>query len=380
MEQFEFPTSPSTTGHDQLRREVRAFLAQELRDRRPRDRAQSWNGFDADFTRKVAARGWIGMTWPKRYGGQERGTLERYIVIEEMLAAGAPVAAHWMADRQSGPLLLKFGTELQKQELLPRIVTGTCYFCIGMSEANSGSDLAAARTRALPVDGGYLVNGAKLWTTYAHKAHYMILFCRTSEGRRQEGTSQLLVDLKSPGISIRPILDMSGAHHFNEVSFVDVFVPATGLIGVEGEGWPQVMGELAFERSGPERFLSTVPLMTELIRNLHDTESDQALVGIGRLMASLGVLRRLSQSVAGMLESGESPALQACIVKDLGALFEQEIPEVSRHLAEAEPSLTDDCEYSASLAASMMAAPSFSLRGGTREILRGIIARGLGLR
>jgi hypothetical protein len=380
MEQFEFPTSASATGHDQLRHEVRAFLAQELRDRRPRDRAQSWNGFDADFTRKVAARGWIGMTWPKRYGGQERGALERYIVIEEMLAAGAPVAAHWMADRQSGPLLLKFGTELQKQELLPRIVTGTCYFCIGMSEANSGSDLAAARTRALPVDGGYLVNGAKLWTTYAHKAHYMILFCRTSEGRRQEGTSQLLVDLKSPGISIRPILDMSGAHHFNEVSFVDVFVPATGLIGVEGEGWSQVMGELAFERSGPERFLSTVPLMTELVRNLHDTKSDQTLVGIGRLMASLGVLRRLSQSVAGMLESGESPALQACIVKDLGALFEQEIPEVSRHLAEAEPSLTDECEYSASLAASMMAAPSFSLRGGTREILRGIIARGLGLR
>jgi hypothetical protein len=380
MEQFEFPTSASTTGHDQLRREVRAFLARELGDRRPRDRAQSWNGFDADFTRKVASRGWIGMTWPKRYGGQERGALERYIVIEEMLAAGAPVAAHWMADRQSGPLLLKFGTELQKQELLPRIVTGTCYFCIGMSEANSGSDLAASRTRALPVDGGYLVNGAKLWTTYAHRAHYMILFCRTSEGHRQEGTSQLLVDLKTPGISIRPILDMSGAHHFNEVSFVDVFVPAAGLIGVEGQGWSQVMGELAFERSGPERFLSTVPLMTELVRNLHDTESDQALVGIGRLMANLGVLRRLSQSVAGMLESGESPALQACIVKDLGALFEQEIPEVSRHLAEAEPSLTDDCEYSASLATSMMAAPSFSLRGGTREILRGIIARGLGLR
>jgi hypothetical protein len=380
MELFEFPMPSFPAGHSQLRQEVRAFLAQELRSSRALDRAQSWNGFDADFTRKVASRGWIGMTWPKQYGGQERSALERYIVIEEMLAAGAPVAAHWMADRQSGPLLLKFGTEWQKQEFLPRIVTGTCYFCIGMSEAGSGSDLAAARTRALPVDGGYLVNGTKLWTTYAHKAHYMILFCRTSEGQRQEGTSQLLVDLRSPGISIRPILDMSGAHHFNEVSFVDVFVPASGLIGLEGQGWSQVMGELAFERSGPERFLSTVPLMIELVRTLHGTESDQALVGIGRLMASLGVLRRLSQSVAGMLELGESPALQACIVKDLGALFEQQIPEVARHLVEAEPSLTDEREYSASLAASIMAAPSFSLRGGTREILRGIIARGLGLR
>jgi hypothetical protein len=380
MERFEFPRATFPTGHDQLRHQVRAFLEQELRARRARDRALSWNGFDADFSRKVASRGWIGMTWPKLYGGHERSALERYTVIEEMLAAGAPVAAHWMADRQSGPLLLKFGTELQKLEFLPRIARGTCYFCIGMSEANSGSDLAAARTRALPIDGGYLVNGTKLWTTYAHKAHYMILFCRTSEGHRQEGTSQLLVDLKSPGISIRPVLDMSGAHHFNEVSFVDVFVPASGLIGVEGHGWSQVMGELAFERSGPERFLSTVPLMVELVHKLRDTESDQALVGIGRLMANLGVLRRLSQSVAGMLESGKSPALQACIVKDLGALFEQEIPEVARLLVEAEPSLTDECEYSAALATSIMAAPSFSLRGGTREILRGIIARGLGLR
>jgi hypothetical protein len=380
MERFEFPLAVFPTGHSQLRHEVRAFLAQELRSRRARDRAQSWNGFDADFTRKVASRGWIGMTWPKQYGGQERSALERYIVIEEMLAAGAPVAAHWIADRQSGPLLLKFGTEFQKQEILPRIATGRCFFCIGMSEAGSGSDLAATRARALPVDGGYLVNGTKLWTTYAHTAHYMILFCRTSEGERQEGTSQLLVDLKSSGISIRPILDMSGAHHFNEVSFVDVFVPASGLVGVEGQGWSQVMGELAFERSGPERFLSTLPLMNELVRRLRDTESDQALVGIGRLVASLGVLRRLSQSVAGMLELGKSPALQACIVKDLGALFEQEIPEVARHLVETEPSLTEECEYSASLATSIMAAPSFSLRGGTREILRGIIARGLGLR
>jgi Acyl-CoA dehydrogenase, N-terminal domain/Acyl-CoA dehydrogenase, middle domain len=380
MDRFEFPAPTFPTGHHELRCEVREFLAQELRSWRARDRAQSWNGFDADFTRKVASRGWIGMTWPKHYGGQERSALERYIVIEEMLAAGAPVAAHWMADRQSGPLLIKFGTELQKQEFLPRIAAGACFFCIGMSEPNSGSDLAGTRTRARPVDGGYLVNGTKLWTTYAHKVHYMILFCRTSEGERQEGTSQLLIDLKSPGISIRPILDMSGAHHFNEVSFVDVFVPASGLIGLEGQGWSQVMGELAFERSGPERFLSTVPLLIELVRRLHNTESDQALVGIGRLMSSLVVLRRLSQSVAGMLELGQSPALQSCIVKDLGALFEQEIPEVARHLVETEPSLTDPCEYSAALAASIMAAPSFSLRGGTREILRGIIARGLGLR
>jgi alkylation response protein AidB-like acyl-CoA dehydrogenase len=380
MRQFDFdvPSAPET--ESALRAEVRAFLAAEIGDRRASERAQSWNGYDAEFSRKMGRRGWIGMTWPKKYGGHERSALERHIVIEEMLAAGAPVAAHWIADRQSGPLLLKFGTEPQRQELLPRIASGECFFCIGMSEPDSGSDLAAVRTRATPVEGGFRVSGTKLWTTYGHKAHYMILFCRTSEGQRQEGTSQLLIDLSTPGISILPIIEMSGAHHFNEVVFDDVFVPADRLIGKEGQGWAQVMGELAFERSGPERFMSTVPLLIELVRALRNHLSDHADFEIGRLVSQLVVLRRLSRSVAGMLEIGHDPALQASLVKDLGAVFEQEVPEISRLLIAAEPALVGSSEYSAALACSMLAAPSFSLRGGTREILRGIIARGLGLR
>jgi hypothetical protein len=380
MRQFEF-TPPSPLANEAaLRAEVRAFLAEEMGCRPARERAQSWNGFDAEFSRKMAARGWIGMTWPKQYGGHERSAVERHIVIEEMLAAGAPVAAHWIADRQSGPLLLKFGTEMQRQKFLPRIASGDCFFCIGMSEPDSGSDLAATRTRAIPVDGGFRVNGTKLWTTYGHKAHYMILFCRTSQGQRQEGTSQLLVDLATPGITIRPVIDMGGGHHFNEVVFDDVFVSVEMLIGKEGEGWAQVMGELAFERSGPERFMSTVPLLIELVSELGGSFSDHADFEIGRLVSHLVVLRRLSRSVAGMLEAGHDPALQASLVKDLGAVFEQEIPEAARLLIAAEPALAGNSEYSAALACSMMAAPSFSLRGGTREILRGIIARGLGLR
>jgi hypothetical protein len=380
MQQFEFPMPAAEPAEGALRREVRAFLAERLTHRAPRERAQSWNGYDAAFSRELGRRGWIGMSWPKRYGGHERSALERYVVMEEMLAAGAPVAAHWMADRQSGPLLLRFGTEEQRQTFLPRIARGECFFCIGMSEPDSGSDLAAARTRAPSVDGGFRVTGTKLWTTYGHRAHYMILFCRTSEGKRQEGTSQLLVDLASPGVTISPVIEMSGAHHFNEVSFDDVFVPANRLIGREGQGWTQVMSELAFERSGPERFLSTLPLLIELVRELGADWSPEALRAIGRLFAHLVVLRHLSRSVAGMLEAKQDPALQAALVKDLGAVFEQEIPEVARLLVTAEPSISGSSEYAASLAVSMMAAPSFSLRGGTREILRGIIARGLGLR
>lgn len=375
-----FPPPPAEA-FDDLRAEVRDFLASTLATRKPRDRARSWTGFDADFSRKMGERGWIGMTWPRAYGGHERSALERYVVLEEMLAAGAPVAAHWIADRQSGPLLLKAGTEAQKQAALPRIAAGECFFCIGMSEPDSGSDLAAARTRAIPVEGGFKVNGTKLWTTYGHKSHYMILFCRTSSAEeRHGGTSQLLVDLSTPGITIRPIADLSGEHHFNEVVFEDVFLPASALIGALGDGWNQVMGELAFERSGPDRFLSSFILLVEAVRALGANPSPAAQAAVGRLTGHIVTLRRLSRSVAGLLEQGENPALHAAVVKDQGALLEQQIPEVARDILAVEPSLSSASDLSSVLAHIVLAAPSFSLRGGTREILRGIIARGLGLR
>lgn len=376
--------NPPATGssHPELRAEVRAFLKETLGpDYGPGLQARSWNGHDPEFSRALGAKGWLGMTWPKEYGGRERSALERYVIVEELLAGGAPVAAHWIADRQSGPLLLRYGTEGQRRAILPRIAAGECYFCIGMSEAGSGSDLAAAKTRARPVEGGFRVSGTKLWTTYAHEAHYMILFCRTGEAEdRHGGASQLLVDLSTPGITVSPVLDIAGEHHFNEVTFDDVFVPEDALIGEMGQGWEQVMSELAFERSGPDRFLSTIALLTELIRALGPEPDAAGRRALGRLTAHLMVLRRMSRSIAGMLARGENPMLQATVVKDLGTLVEQEIPEIARNLieAEAEPGPGDD--FARVLARTVMTAPCVSLRGGTREILRGIIARGLGLR
>ena len=382
MQNFSFPAPPSSPDTDALRAEVRAFLATELATRPASARIKSWSGFDAAFSRKLGERGWIGMTWPRKYGGHERSALERYVVLEELLAAGAPGAAHWIADRQSGPLLLKVGTEEQKRAILPRIAAGECFFCIGMSEPDSGSDLAAVRTRAVPVQsGGWRVNGTKLWTTYAHHAHFMILYCRTGAAEdRHGGTSQFLVDLSLPGITVRPIADVSGETHFNEVVFEDVLLPQAALIGPEGNGWNQVMSELAYERSGPERFLSTYVLLVELIRALGKDPSEAAVAAVGRVGAHLAVLRRLSRSVAGMLQNGENPALQAAVVKDLGALVEQEIPEIARQLVATEPALRSPDALSAVLGYAILNAPAFSLRGGTREILRGIIARGLGLR
>ncbi|MEW6125161.1 MAG: acyl-CoA dehydrogenase family protein [Pseudomonadota bacterium] len=380
MHRFDFPPAQLPEDAQALRQEVRDFLAEAIATRTPLERAQSWVGFDAAFSRKMGERGWIAMTWPKAYGGHERTTLHRYVVLEEMLAAGAPVAAHWIADRQSGPTLLRYGSDAQRAAILPRIAAGECFFCIGMSEPGSGSDLAAARTRAEPVEGGYRINGTKLWTTYAHEAHYMILLARTAPGERHEGLSQFLVDMRTPGITVRPIVDIAGAHHFNEVHFEDVFLPADSILGNPGDGWKQVMGELAFERSGPERFLSSFTLLKELVRVLSEDPREAAQEAVGRLVAHLIVLRRLSTSVAGMLQAGQDPQLDAAVAKDLGALFEQEIPEIARRLVSSEPSLTSQSSFLNVLAYTTLNAPSFSLRGGTREILRGIIARGLGLR
>ena len=384
MSQFHFPAPVELGAAEELREEVRAFLAEELAHAAPVRRARSWDGFDPDFSRKLGQKGWLGMTWPKQYGGQEASAFERYVVVEELLAAGAPVSAHWIAERQSGPLLLSLGSEEQRKTILPRIAAGQCVFCIGMSEPDSGSDLAATRTKAEPAKGGgYRINGTKLWTTNGHRADYMILFCRTSGGpeARHAGTSQLLIDLKNTnGITIHPIRDLAGQEHFNEVVFENAEVPASALIGEEGNGWNQVMSELAFERSGPERFLSSFELVVQLSRVLAASNDPHAQAALGRMIAHIAVLRRLSRGVAALLEGGEDPALQASIIKDLGAVVEQDIPAVARDLVAFAPQSDAAQDVLAVLNHLVMVSPSFSLRGGTREILRGIIARGLGVR
>jgi alkylation response protein AidB-like acyl-CoA dehydrogenase len=331
----------------------------------------------------VGARGWIGMTWPKKYGGHERSFLERYVVLEEMLAAGAPVSAHWVADRQSGPLLLRFGTEAQREKILPGIVRGELAFAIGMSEPDSGSDLASIRTRATRVEGGYLVNGTKVWTSNAHLSDYLIALFRTQvvPDKKHEGLTQFLVDLRNtPGITIRPIVDLAGKHHFNEVNFTDAFVPDDARVGNEGDGWKQVTAELGYERSGPERYLSSISLIRELVREVAAHPDDRGAEAVGRMVASLATLRQMSTSVAGMLQAGENTYLEAAAVKDVGTTFEQSVPELTHALLDAEPTIASGSDLQQVLGYITQTAPSFSLRGGTREILRGIIARGLGLR
>ena len=327
----------------------------------------------------MAERGWVGMTWPKQYGGHERTAFERYVVIEEMLAAAAPVGFHWTADRQSGPNILRYGTDEQKQYFLPRIARGDLSFCIGMSEPDSGSDLASIRTRARPVAGGWEVEGAKIWTSNAHRCHMMILFARTApKGEdRHAGVSQFLVDLAAPGITVRPIINLADEHDFNEVVFQGVFVPDDRVVGEIGNGWNQVTSELGYERSGPERWLSSYGALRELIDALGEAPDAKAAEALGRLVAHIATLRRMSISVADMLQQGAAPNVEAALVKDLGTTFEQEIPAVARRLV---PQDRRSAQFAAVLDRTILWAPAFSIRGGTREVLRGIIARALGLR
>ena len=382
MATFNFHLGELPLEAQKVREEIRDFLSRELGDRSASRRALSWGGFDREFSRKLGQAGFIAMTWPKKYGGHERTALERYVVLEESLAAGAPTSAHWVADRQSGPLLLRFGTEAQRERFLPRIARGELAFAIGMSEPDSGSDLASIRTRAERVEGGYRVNGTKIWTSNAHLSDYAIALFRTKvvPDKKHEGLSQFLVDLKSEGISIRPIIDLAGGHHFNEVHFQNCFVPDDMLVGKDGDGWKQVTTELAFERSGPERYLSSIRLVIELIREVGREPGERAAVVIGRLAAHLATLRQMSLSVAMMLQAGQNPNLEAAVVKDVGTSFEQEIPEVVHALLGVEPRLDSGSQFERTFGYLVEHAPSFSLRGGTREVLRGIIARGLGLR
>ncbi len=362
-----------------LRAEVRAFLAEQMAGMPVAKRVRNWSGSNPAFTRAMAERGWIGMTWPRRYGGHERSSLERYVVLEEMLAAGAPVGAHWVADRQSGPLLMRFSPDVLAPRYVPRIVRGEAYFCIGMSEPDSGSDLASIRTRAVRSSDGWVINGRKVWTSRAHHAHHMIVLVRTGERgeNRHAGLSQLLLDMDTPGITVRPILNQLNEHDFNEVTFDDVVVPHDHLIGAEGAGWKQVGAELAFERSGPERYLSSTQLLLEML-NAADAGNPRHAAALGRVVAHYATMRQMSLGVAGMLARGENPALPAALVKDQGALIEQAMPDIAHDLFGG--SMEPGSALEQAMRYTTLAAPSFSLRGGTREILRGIIARGLDLR
>jgi alkylation response protein AidB-like acyl-CoA dehydrogenase len=365
-----------------LRDDVSGFLAAEAEAGEFTPTVNAWlTGFDRSFSKKVAARGWIGLTWPERYGGKGLGYVDRMALTELFLAAGAPVAGHWVADRQMAPSILAHGTEAQKERYLPEILAGEATYCIGMSEPQAGSDLAGVRTRAEKTADGWRINGHKIWTSLAHHSEYIYLLARSDpESTRHDGLSELIVPLASAGVTITPINDMSGAHHFNEIFFDDVEVPADALIGVEGDGWRQITGQLGYERAGLERVMSVWPLL--LAMRVEAAGDERRLEELGELEAEALVARQLAFRAAAVADSGRPPDHEAALAKVFATDVEQHMVEVASRWAgrsaRVEPRAGG--AFAGHLYPAWLVAPSFSLRGGTNEILRGIVARrGLGL-
>jgi alkylation response protein AidB-like acyl-CoA dehydrogenase len=377
---FRFPVPELPASAHELRRRVRRFLAEELDAGRWSPTTNSWMQYDAAFSRRCGDEGFVGLTLPRAYGGHERSAVERHVVLEEMLAAGAPVGMHWIADRQSGPQIARHGSEGLRRRVLPRIAAGTCCFSIGMSEPGAGSDLAAVRTRADAVEGGWRLNGSKLWTSHAHRADFAIVLARTAPAGddRHAGLTQLVVDMRADGVTTRPMTDLTGSADFNEVLFDGVFVPDSDVLGRPGDGWRLVVSELAWERSGPERFLSAHAVVEELLREARrwsaeaDAPDAATLRALGAQVAQVMVLRQMSGALAAQIAAGRMPEVEAALVKDLGATYERSVADTARRLAAGRGTTLQ-----ALVGALLLAAPSFSLRGGTREILRGIVAKRL---
>ncbi len=372
-----FAPSELTEAELALQGEVREFLDAEL----PRGSFAPGLGMaagrDKNFSRALAARGWLGMALPRRYGGAERGVVDRFIVVEELLRWGAPIRYHWVADRQTGPLILRYGTVAQRERFLPGICRGEMSFSIGMSELEAGSDLAAVETRATRTQGGWCVSGTKLWTGGAHENDWCVVLCRTSdEDDRHQGLTQLLVDLRAPGITVRPIAYLDGSEFFNEVVLDDVFVADDLVVGEVGAGWAQNTSELAYERAGPERWLSTYLVVEQYIRE-HGATDERAEVALGEAVAGWWGIRSLSLSVARLLDAGQAPAAEAALVKELGTRFEQEVLDTIWRLVPDDPDPGAESLFERLLAAAILGAPSFTIRGGTNEILRSVAARAL---
>jgi alkylation response protein AidB-like acyl-CoA dehydrogenase len=310
------------------------------------------------------------MTMPREYGGQARSYVERLAVTEELLRAGAPVAAHWIADRQIAPAVLRHGSEDLRREVIPAIIRGDAVFCLGMSEPTAGSDLANVSTRARRVAGGWALTGHKVWTSHAHRATHAYVLARTADSdRKHEGLSEFIVDMDASGVTVDPIVDLAGEHHFNEVRFDGVFVPDGRLLGDEGAGWGQIIEQLAFERGGPERVLSSYPVLRALVDAARSSEDPTLVQTVGELVARLAVLRRMCVDVSRAVDRGEAPVQEAASLKYLGNEFENDLVEAGRRLT------AGPVESGGVLGDAELAAPAFGLRGGASDILLSIVAK-----
>jgi alkylation response protein AidB-like acyl-CoA dehydrogenase len=377
-----------TEEQHKFRQEVRNFLEEEIKNGYWEPACDAWvQGFDPEFTKRVAQKGWIGLTWPKEYGGQEHSHIDRLILTEEMLRYGAPAACHWFGDRQVGGAILSFGSDELKKEFLPRIVKGEAYFGLGMSEPGAGSDLASIQTRAVEDGDYYVINGQKTWTSCASFAQYFDVYARTDpEAPRHRGISEFIIDAQSPGVSRIPMTDITGTEAWNDVFFDNVRVHKRYLVGEKNRGFYQVLHQLDYERSGMERLMGNYSLFEAIIQFAKDNKLSQKPVirnKLAQLQIEFEVGRLLIYRVALVMEEGRAPNWESAMSKAYSTEFEKRLAGVAMEILGPYGQLTSSSKLvplRGMALHSYLGSKGYSLQAGTTEILKNILAvRGLGL-
>ena len=383
---FEF-----TPDEEALRADLRAFLDEEL--------PPWWRGMFVDderaipetrrICRALAERGWLTMAWPSEFGGRDASPWAQTVVREEMWAAEEPRGPQYMNLNYIGPLIMRFGTAAQQRRFLEPMARGEVIWCQGFSEPDAGSDLASLRTRADERDDGFVVNGRKIWTSYADApADWCLLLARTDppEPNKHHGISVLLVDMTTPGITVRPIDTIAGPREFNEVTFDDAVVPADCLLGERGDGWSLIVAGLTFERAGIARYARAGRII-ELLVEWANTTGHAADPHVRRTLAELRVLyeaaRLVNYRAVSMQAAGAVPTTEASIARIHNGLLEQHVSHVGLELLGPLAQLDADDPW-APLAGALRRywarnIPT-TIAAGTLEIQKNVVAqRGLGL-
>jgi alkylation response protein AidB-like acyl-CoA dehydrogenase len=382
-----------TEEQENFRQEVRDFLEEEIRQGNFQPRCDAWiQGYSPEFTKKVSQKGWIGLTWPKEYGGQGRSHIDRLILTEEMLRYGAPAACHWFADRQIGGGILNYGSEEQKKEILPIIIAGDAYVGLGLSEPEAGSDLASLRTKATEDGDDYILDGQKMWTSCGMFMNYIYLVARTDPNVAQhKGISEFIIKTDLPGITITPTIDITGSTAWAEVFFDGVRIPGKSMIGQKNRGFYQVVNQLDYERAGLERLMGNYPLFDAIIQFTKETKRKGQPLSkdpdirqkIAQLQVEFEIGRLLTYRVVMVMEEGRAPNVEAAMAKAYSTAFEQHLASTAIDIQGLYGQLLEESKWAPILGLaphSYLASTGYSLQAGTSEVLRNIIAlRGLGL-
>jgi alkylation response protein AidB-like acyl-CoA dehydrogenase len=376
-----------TAEQDAFRQEVRRFLQEVLSPEfREALKRSGDEGCSPEFSRKLSQRGWIGLNWPLEYGGLGKGAMERFIFNEELAIHDAPVQYHFIGERQVGPSLMRHGTEEQRRDLLPKIARSEICFCLGLSEPEAGSDLANVQTRAARDGDCYVVNGQKIWTSHAHRADMCWLVVRTDpNASKHRGISILLVDMKSRGVDVQPLINMAGMHGFSQVFFDNVQVPSTNLIGQENAGWYILAEHLDFERAGIDRIAYNQRIFEECLEfvrgapGLRDGRDRSIRQGLAELYVELQVGRLLAYRVAWLMDRGVIPNAEVCMSKVFGSEWCQRMANAVLQITQVYGAAAPR-ELSEGALDFYLISVGDTIRAGTSEIQRNIIAqRGLGM-